>query len=166
MRHPPIPRRIAPLAWRKPAFLWTPLALALAIGAPYLAFREDGALANMALIAGAFVYALALTTLGVAWAFGRAPRSRREVVLHVVFAGAVAALGAPYMMTRLLGMAAEEGGKVFSLPMALGVTPLAIVLGLPIALISGLAFAIVALKQPTISEANAEDARFEVQPFR
>lgn len=165
MRRPTIPRRIAPLAWRKPAFLWTPLALALAIGWPYLAFREDGALANMALIAGAFVYALALTTLGVAWAFGRAPRSRREVVLHVVFAGAVAALGAPYAMTRLLGIAAEEG-KVFTLPMALGVTPLAIVLGLPVALLSGLVFAIVALRRPAISEADAEDARFEVQPFR
>jgi len=166
MRAPPIPQRIAPLAWRKPAFLWTPLALALAIGWPYLAFREDGALANMALIASAFVYALALTTLGVAWAFGRAPRSRREVVLHVVIAGAIAALGAPYALTRLLGATAEEGGAAFSLPMALGVTPLAIVLGLPIALISGLAFALVALRRPPMSEAHEEDARFAVQPFR
>ena len=28
----PIPQRIAPLSWRKPAFLWTPAALAIAIG--------------------------------------------------------------------------------------------------------------------------------------
>jgi uncharacterized membrane protein len=146
--------------------LWTPLALALAIGWPYLAFLYDGAMANMALIAGAFVYALALTTLGVAWAFGRAPRSRREVVLHVVAAGAIAALGAPYALTRLLGATAAAGAEAFSLPMALGVTPLAVVLGLPIALISGLVFALVALRRPSVSEADLEDARFEVQPFR
>lgn len=165
MEHKPIPQRIAPLAWRKPAFIWTPLALAAAIGWPYLAFREDGALANMALIAGAFVYAMALTSLGVAWAFGRAPRSRREVVLHVIAAGAIAALGAPYAITRLLGAAAEHGGESFSLAMAMGVTPLAVVLGLPAALLSGLVFALIALRRPRAEAAETRDA-YDVQPFR
>jgi hypothetical protein len=162
MQGPPIPRRIPPLAWRKPAFIWTPLALAFAIGWPFLAFRESTGLANTMLITGAFVYAAALTTLGVAWAFGRAPRSRREVVLHVVIAGMAAALAAPYVLTRLLSVAAE-GDSAFTLPMALSVTPLAIVLGLPIALLSGLAFALVALERPG---ARGDAPRIEVQPFR
>ena len=165
MEHKPIPQRIAPLAWRKPAFVWTPLALAAAIGWPYLAFREDGALAHMALIAGAFVYAMALTSLGVAWAFGRAPRSRREVVLHVIAAGAIAALGAPYVLTRLLGAAAEGGADGFSMAMAMGVTPLAVVLGLPVALLSGLVFALIALRRPRAEAAEPRET-FDVQPFR
>jgi len=166
MHHPPIPRRIAQLAWRKPAFVWTPLALALAIGAPYAAFGAAGPLAQTALVAGAFVYALALTTLGAAWAFGRAPRSRREVVLHVVAAGALCALALPYVLTRVMAGAAAQGGDAFSLPMALSVTPLALVLGLPIALLSGLGFALVALRRAPRDETREEDARFNVQPFR
>ncbi|HRP10899.1 MAG TPA: hypothetical protein PLK37_07695 [Terricaulis sp.] len=166
MRHPPIPQRIAPLAWRKPAYFWTPLALALAIGGPYLAFGAAGALAHLALVAGAFVYALALASLGFAWAFGRAPRARREVVLHVVAAGAISALAAPYVMTLVLGATATQGDEAFSLPMALSVTPLALLLGLPIALISGIAFAWVALRRAPLDDAREQDARFEVQPFR
>ncbi len=165
MEQTPIPQRIAPLAWRRPAYVWTPLALAAAIGWPYLAFREDGALANMALIAGAFVYALALTSLGAAWAFGRAPRSRREVVLHVIGAGLIAALSAPYVLTRLLGATVDHGAGVFSMSMAMGVTPLAVVLGLPVALLSGLVFALIALRRPAADQAPAQDA-YDVQPFR
>jgi hypothetical protein len=84
------------------------------------------------------------------------------VVLHVVIAGMAAALAAPYVLTRLLSVAAE-GDSAFTLPMALSVTPLAIVLGLPIALLSGLAFALVALERPG---ARGDAPRIEVQPFR
>ena len=41
MRGQPIPQRIPPLTWRKPAFLWTPIALALAIGWPVALFYDD-----------------------------------------------------------------------------------------------------------------------------
>jgi len=69
-------------------------------------------------------------------------------------------------MTRVLAAGAERGGDAFPLPMALSVTPLALLLGLPIALISGIAFAWVALRRAPPNDAREQDARFEVQPFR
>jgi len=162
MASPPIPRRIAPLAWRKPVFIWTPLALAAAIGLPPLLLRNDEGLYQFALIAGAAVFALALTSLGAAWVFGRAPRTRREVVGHVVIAGLIAALTGPLVLTRVLAAVAEyerEGaGAVFDAGMSASVTPLALVIGLPAALIAGIIFAVIALARPrTIEQTPQRD---------
>ena len=170
MARPPIPVRIPPLQWRKPALLWTPLALALALGGAYAGFGAQGALANAVLITGAFTFALALTTLGAAWYFGRAPRSHREVVLHVLAAGLAVALAAPVLLTQLLAAAAEQAaGQAFSLPMALSVTPLAIVLGLPVAMLAGIVFSLIALERPPakrrLTRAEREQARYAYQPF-
>jgi hypothetical protein len=168
MRSPPIPQLIPPLEWRKPAFIWTPIALALAIGWPAALFANEMALQRLVLIAGAIVFALGLLTLGASWAIGRAPRTRRVVVLHVLFAGVLAALGAPFVLTELLALVADgEGAGNFSASMSMAFTPLALVLGLPIALISGTVFAWTAL-----SKARHEqiDERIfvadDVQPFR
>ena len=49
---PPIPQRIPPLTWRQPAFLWTPLALAVAIGWPAVLFYNDYGLQQLVVIAG------------------------------------------------------------------------------------------------------------------
>lgn len=171
MRSPPIPQRIPPLTWRKPAFLWTPIALVLAVGWPAGLFAGQPALQQVALVAGALVFALALLTLGASWAIGRAPRTRRVVVMHVVFAGALAALAAPFVLTQLLALVAdaERAGAAqnFSTSMSMAMTPLALVLGLPVALISGIVFAWTALSRPrgerlddNIYVAN------DVQPFR
>lgn len=164
----PIPQRIPPLIWRRPAFLWTPLALAIAVGWPLALLRDDPALANTALVAGAVVYALALVSLGAAWVIGRAPRTRRDVVMHILAAGALTSLAAPFVLTRLLGAVAdyEQTGaaEAFSMQMSLAMTPLALVLGLPIALASGIVFAVLALTRP--KGPSAEDVRHGVQPFR
>ena len=154
MRALPIPQRIPPLAWRRPAFIWTPLALALAIGGPAGLFYRDGALQQMALMAGAGVFAVALVTLGVSWAIGRAPRARRIVVAHVVVAGALASLSAPFILTELLRAVADYehagAGGNFTLAMSLAMVPLTLVLKLPVALVSGIVFAWTALtlRQP------------------
>ncbi|MBS0384391.1 MAG: hypothetical protein JSS00_03475, partial [Proteobacteria bacterium] len=68
MAPPPIPQRIPPLSWRQPTALWTPIALAVAIGWPAVAFYNDASLQHLVVIAGAAVFALALITLGVSWA--------------------------------------------------------------------------------------------------
>src|ERR1700755_2129254 len=99
MRGPPIPTRIPPLTWRRPTFLWTPIALAAAIGWPAALFYQDGNPQRFALIAGAIVFAVALTTLGASWAMGHPPKARRVVVLHVVLAMAAAEILAPFVMT-------------------------------------------------------------------
>lgn len=174
MRGPPIPQRIPPLIWRRPAFLCTPLALAAAIGWPVAVFYNQPALQRMALIAGFVVFALALVTLGVSWAIGRAPRARRIVVAHVVVAGVIAALLAPFVLTNLLGAAAdaqhEGAGAQFTLSMALAMIPLALVLGLPMSLISGVVFAWLALRpaEGPPGEVLNDDvfSRSDVQPFR
>ena len=136
-------------------------------------FYRHEALAKIALAAGAGVFALALLTLGASWALGMAPRARRTVVLHVLVAGAFASLIAPFIMTELLrAVTADEpsgGGERFTLAMSLSLAPLALVLGLPIALVSGITFAWVALARPRPpGDASDEDLirRSNVQPFR
>lgn len=168
MSAPPIPQRIPALTWRRPSLLWTPLSLALAIGWPAVLFYNDVALRQLALVAGAAVFALALTTLGAGWAMGQAPRARRIVVMHVVIAGAIASLAAPFVLTNLLAAVSEYAhagsGASLNLVTSLAILPLALVLGLPIALASGVLFAWVALSRPRSQEQTPGDR--DVQPFR
>lgn len=165
----PIPRRVAPLAWREPAFLWTPLALAVAVGWPTVLFFNDPALQSVALVLGLGVFAVALTTLGAAWALGRAPRTRRMVVLHVLSAATLAALTAPLFLPGLLTLVAAPGDQPgrFDLAMAAAMAPLALVICLPIALVSAMAFAWIALTRGRIGEGDLVDFRTSnVQPFQ
>ena len=169
MNSPPIPERIPPLAWRKPAFLWTPLALAVAIGWPAAVFYDEPAMQRTALIVGGAAFAIALTTLGASWLIGRAPKARRIVVLHVVLAGAAASLCAPFVLTETLALASGGERADASLAMAAAAAPLALVLGLPMALVSGLLFAWLALGPPQQERGDLlEDEVFrnDVQPFR
>lgn len=168
MRGQPIPQRIPPLTWRKPAFLWTPIALALAIGWPAALFYEEPNPQRFAISSLFVVFAIALISLGVSWFTGRPPKTRRVVVLHVVTAGVIGALLAPFILTWLLALVAEyehEGAaEHFSLTMSLATTPLVVMIGLPVVLVSGIVFAWVALKRGT--PAREHDYRHDVQPFR
>lgn len=176
MSGPPIPQRIPPLAWRKPAFLWTPLALALAIGWPTGLFYNDPGPQRAVLVALFVVFALALVTLGATWAMGHAPKTRRTVIVHVVVAGAITSLLAPFVLTELLATIsrgeAESGDGAFTLAMALSMAPLALVVGLPITLLSGIVFAWIALTRGRRGKRNGGDLlddgvfRHDVQPFR
>lgn len=154
----PIPQRVAPLTWRKPAVLCTPLALALAIGWPAALFWHEPNLLRLILVAGMTVFALALCSLGLSWAVGRAPKSRRAAVLHVLCAGALVAVLAPFALTELLGALATynnaAAGEGFSLAMALAMAPLALIVGLPVALVSGVVFAWLALARGALDEAT------------
>lgn len=150
----PIPQIIAPLTWRKPAFIWTPLALAAAVGWPAALFTNEPNLQRLALIAGMAVFAIALTTLGASWALGKPPRARRVVVIHAVLAGALVALLSPFVLTRLLAALAdyaenEAAAASFTSEMALSMAPLALIIGLPMTLISALMFAWLALTRET-----------------
>lgn len=133
----PIPRRIPPLAWRKPALLWTPAGLAVAALWPQPLLNDDPGLCRLVLLGLVATLALTLIVLAIAWATGRAPRSRRMVVLYVVLAAAAVSVAGPFIANTLV---AGPGGIA---PIA--ASPLATVLGLPIALVSGLAFAWIAL---------------------
>lgn len=169
----PVPQRIAPLTWRKPTLVWTPLALALAIGWPAAVFYNDPNPQRLALVAGAAMFALALISLGVSWMMGRAPKARRIVVLHVVIAGALAALAAPFVLIELLALVAdyerEGAGESFTFAMSLAMIPLALVIGLPMALVSGIVFTWVALKRTAVGDGDLLDDgvfRDDVQPFQ
>lgn len=170
MAQAPIPQRIAPLSWRKPAFLWTPLGLALGISWPLALFYDDIAPRRLALTGLFIVFAIALVSLGASWLIGRAPKARRVVVGHVVSAGVVTALIAPFALTQLLAnVAADNASAHLTMDMALAMVPLALVLGLPIALVSGILFAWTALKPSTTGASDLLDDgvfRNDVQPFR
>lgn len=164
----PIPERIPQLVWRRPAFVWTPLALALAIGWPAALFYQNQGPRRLALAALFVVFALALFSLGASWIIGRPPKARRIVVLHVVIAGAVAALSAPFVLTWLLeSVASGRAGEELSMAASFAMTPLALVVGLPVALISGIVFAWIALARPDHADDTFDEAalRGETQPF-
>jgi len=169
MRRPPIPQRIPPLTWRQPAFLWTPSALALAIGWPAALFYDDPGPQRFAIAALLTIFALALITLGASWAIGRAPRSRRIVVLHVVIAGVIVALAAPFVLTLALATVTDYAhtgaADHFTLAMSLATTPLVLMLGLPVILVSGIVFAWTALRAGAMRD-ERETFRHQVQPFR
>ncbi|MEZ5956867.1 MAG: hypothetical protein R3C27_06620 [Hyphomonadaceae bacterium] len=168
MRGQPIPQRIPPLTWRKPAFLWTPIALALAIGWPAALFYQEPNPQRFAIASLFIVFAIALTSLGASWIMGQPPKTRRVAVLHVVSAGVMAALLAPFVLTWLLTLVAEhehEGAaEHFSLAMSLATTPLVVMIGLPVVLVSGILFSWIALKRGL--PMREQDYRHDVQPFR
>lgn len=174
---PPIRRRIPPLSWRRPALLWVPTALALALGWPLLTFGLDSPLTFVMLIAAAVAVALALASLGAAWALQRPPRTRRNVLEHFLVTGALVALATPFLTAALLDAAAGAEqhltGLRTSLPYALA--PMALMLGLPVAFYLGVCFGFVALVPPqphapqpqrrTRDTRSADERRHEVQPF-
>lgn len=142
----PIPQRIAPLSWRKPSFLCTPLALAIAIGWPAALVWEQPALLRTALFSGTIVFAVALALLGASWALGRAPKTRLDAVLHVVCAGALVSLLAPLALSDSIAAIAGSGDTANpSVAVGLAMAPLALIFVLPAALLSGALFAWVAL---------------------
>lgn len=166
----PIPQLIAPLTWRRPALVWTPFALAVAIGWPAAVFYDDAPLQRFVVVAGLMVFAIALTTLGFRWAIWKAPKTRATVIGHVVLAGGSAALASPFILTGLLGAVAQAGDAErarFSAEMAYSMIPLALFLGLPISLLSGMLFAWLALKRGDIRQSGElVDVHQDVQPFR
>ncbi|MDX2276503.1 MAG: hypothetical protein NW206_13720 [Hyphomonadaceae bacterium] len=169
---PPVPRRIPPLGWRQPVLVWTPAALLLALGWPALMLRGAPSLMHTALIGGAIVFAMSFVTLGGAWLMGRAPRTHRDVMQHFIIAGFIVSLCAPFVLTALLDSLAEYHERATGLrgATAFAMTPLAILLGLPIAFFYGLTFSLVALvKQPREGAAprvkRGAPAVHDVQPF-
>jgi hypothetical protein len=140
MDTPPIPQRIPALAWRAPASLWTPLALALAIGLPWGLSYFDASLRRFILVTLMTAFVLALLWLALSWVRGRAPKARRFVVEAVVWSAAALAIVAPLAIASSLSLDLEA-----AVPLA----ALMLMLGLPTALASGLVFAWLALHAPT-----------------
>jgi hypothetical protein len=164
MNGPPIPQRIPPLTWRKPAFLWTPIALALAISWPLALFYGNPGSQRLALTALFAVFGLSLITLGARWAMGKPPKMRSIVVSHIVLVSLVVALLSPFALSGLLGE--SGGGEQLTFSMSLSVLPLILLVGLPIALISGVLFAWTALTRPKSTDDLIVTFQGDVQPFR
>lgn len=139
------------LAWRRPAPLWALLALTIALGVPALVLMGEDGMGQLTLIVAALSNTAALLSLMFATAIGRMPRSRREVMLHVLWLGVFAALASPLafqiLLTAMEGVEAPEGpiGLSSFLPFAL--TPLSLFVGLPIALLGGLCLAFLAFRR-------------------
>jgi hypothetical protein len=166
---PPVPRRIPALTWRQPVLIWTPAAVALALGWPAFMLQGEPALMQTALIGGAIVFAACFVTLGAVWMLGHAPRTRRDVMQHFLVAGLIVALCAPFALTALLDSLAQYHERASGLrgATAFALAPLAILLGLPIAFFYGLAFSLVALVKPPRDDVQHTPSRaiHDVQPF-
>lgn len=164
MNGPPIPQRIPALTWRKPALLWTPIALALAISWPLALFYGNPGTQRLAVTALFAVFGLSLITLGARWAMGKPPKLRSIVVSHIVLVSLVVALLSPFALSGLLGE--SGGGEQLTFSMSLSVLPLILLIGLPIALVSGVLFAWTALTRPKSKDDLIVTFQGDVQPFR
>lgn len=165
---PPIPQRIPPLRWRSPSFLWTPVSLAAAIGWPAAVVGTNQSALRLSLLTGATVFTLALLVLGANWARGQAPRDRRNVVTHVVWAGVAVYLLAPFFFSDLVSVAANGPAAQTSIgyDMSAALVPLSLLLGLPATLISALIFAWLAFEPPRKrGPVDVAIERGHVQPF-
>jgi len=133
-------------------------------------FYNDADLQRVIVVVSACVFAFALVTLGVSWGLGAAPRTRRTVILHVLGAGVLASIAAPYVLTRLLGAVAgyQRAGAAIDVPVtaSAAMAPLALMMGLPLALISGALFAWIALKRPRQDDLPDNIRSADIQPFR
>ncbi len=147
-----VPRRFPSLSWRKPAWAWAPIGLALGLGWPALALRQESGLGALVLIGGALTFALAFMSLGLAWALRRPPRTYKTVLTHILSAGLIVALAAPFAFTHLLEWISKtEGGDgALGLPERLNVLlwPLALLIGLPVICFAGGVFALLAFVKP------------------
>jgi hypothetical protein len=139
------------------------------VGWPAIGFWTEPGLMRALIISGAGALVLALITLGIAYGFGIPPRTRRAALLHVLAAGALAAMAAPFLADALLDYVANSERNLIGAglgpgaPMAL--LPLSLMLGVPTALFAGIAFALVAFikpRTPTWSEAMAPLTRVPV----
>ena len=155
----PIPHRMPSLIWRRPAFVWTPIALAAAISWPAVLFQDDPSVQRVILMGQFATFALALAAFGVSWGLGRAPRTRRTATLYVVWASAVTALAGPFVTGLMVG---RDGASGFG---PLAAAPLAAVLGLPIALGSGLVFAWLAFVRRPTDDDVADTPIDSYEPF-
>ncbi|MGE3143072.1 MAG: hypothetical protein AB7L65_07095 [Hyphomonadaceae bacterium] len=135
--------RVPPLTWRKPGYFWGPLAFALGLGAPALVLSAEGGFAQMAIVTAGVGMLTSLLSLAVAAAMGRQPRSRREVLGHVLWLGALSALTAPIAF-QILVNALTPGGAGLSLLLPFALWPLALMIGLPLSLFGGLVLGYVA----------------------
>jgi|CXWL01.1.fsa_nt_gi heme/copper-type cytochrome/quinol oxidase subunit 3 len=164
----PVPQLIPPLLWRAPAFIWTPIALVLAIGWPATLMGGDEGATRGVMIAGGVTFALALTSLAVGWAGKRPPRTYRTVIMHVLAAGLLVALVAPFVLVGMIEFSAasrtpEQDSVQLPLSASLTMIPLTLLIGLPTALFSGIVFALVAFVKAQRDETSG---RNDVQPFR
>jgi hypothetical protein len=155
----PIPQRFPALTWRKPAVLWAPAALILALGWPAWALMDEPGMLRFTVLAGAAALVVALISFGIFLALGKPPRTRRAVMHHVLLGGLVAALLSPFFLqSGLEALATQSGQTAAPLPhgAALALAPLCLVLGLPMAYVAGFAFSHVALIKPAKAAHEAD----------
>jgi hypothetical protein len=123
----PIPQRFPALTWRKPAVLWAPAALILALGWPAWALMDEPGMLRFTVLAGAAALVVALISFGIFLALGKPPRTRRAVMHHVLLGGLVAALLSPFFLqSGLEALATQSGQTAAPLPhgAALALAPL------------------------------------------
>lgn len=146
----PPPQREAALSWRKPAGLWVALSALIGLGAPYIVLVGEGGVGHIVALAAMVGFASALVSLVLAGSMGHAVRSRREIVLHVLWLVTLAAIVAP-VASQMVITAIAGGGNVNPL-LSIALWPLSIMLGWPYALFAGLTLSILAFtrSKPTL----------------
>jgi hypothetical protein len=158
MNIPPIPQRLPTLAWRAPVAVTIPFGLAIAIGWPLALFLDAPQSGRLALVCAGLTMTLGLSSIWLRWLIRGAPMARRVIVRHIVVSGALVSVAAPALLGALFGGARDLGASI-------ALAPLMLLVGLPIALVSGIAFALIALIHPRRIE-EADFPRADPQPFQ
>lgn len=141
--------RFPPLALRRPVWLWLPIAYALSAGWPVVALAGLGVMTSALAANVAVTAALALLTALILREAARPLRTRRDVVLLFLIYGAAGAGIAPTIIGYATGAVGAAG---FDASTAASLWPLALMTGLPVALLAGLVFSGVACVKPPARE--------------
>ncbi|MFZ4121451.1 MAG: hypothetical protein ACOYKM_07285 [Caulobacterales bacterium] len=140
--------RFPPLRWRRQPQAWVAGATLLSL-VPILLLGVSFGF-GLAIATG-IILTTAAGLVGARWAqnLGRPPRARREiVVLCLVFGGAFS-FGAPTVISMFSGAAGTTG---YHQDMAGSLWPLALMIGLPLALVCGLATSMLVFEKPPVRD--------------
>lgn len=145
--------RFPAMVWREPGWLWLLVAYGLSAGWPFVALGGGGGLAVALAFGVAVTAGLALVTALGLFEGGRPLRARRDVVGLFLIYGTVASLIAPTVVGLASGATGTSG---YDGAMAASLWPLGLMVGLPVALFAGLAFAVVMFVKPPAREPDLE----------
>lgn len=144
--------RFPPLAWRKPAPAWIAGAAVISI-APVPALGLGLGLSLLTAACVALTIALAVTLVWAASSANRPARARREVVMAALASALPLAILAPGIAGFFSGAELTPG---YQPAMGQGLWPLGLMLGLPLALLAGLACAGLVFEKPPVREPEPE----------
>lgn len=136
--------RFPPLRWRKQPTAWVIGATALSL-TPIMLLGVSFGLGLAIALGMVLTTAVGLMTARWAQSLGHPPRARREIVVPCLLIGGVFSICAPTLVSIFSGASGTRG---YSEDIAGSLWPVALMVGLPMALVCGLVTSLLVFEKP------------------